>query len=409
MRPLVLLLRWGALGALLTAAPAMADPAPSFPELLARAESAPTTAQAEADVAAARARWLQAGAWNNPELSVTIENFGGPGPAQGGEQTQTTVSIGQTVELGGKRQARMTAAGAELTAAQARASLSRADYAARLAVAYAEAEAASRRVTLAADALDAAETDARAARLLVEAGKEAPLRGLQARAEADRVRADLAAARAAETTAFARLTALAGAQQPYDRIAVSLLDATPVGAPSAPQETAAIAAAAAERDAAEARLRSARAAAFPDVELSAGVRRYADSDGSAFVVGGSLPLPLFNRNQGGVAEARAGLNGAEARLRQAQLDAEADRRAAAAQAASAAARLTAARSSEQAAAEAYRLARIGYSAGRVPLLELSGARRALADAQGRTLDALLDRVKAEAELARLAGRTPYGS
>ena len=132
--------------------PARAEPAPSFAELLAQTAGAPTPMLSAAELDAARARRVQAGAWNNPELGVTVENFGGARPAQGGEQTQTTFSVGQTVELGGKRQARVAAAGADLTAAEAKATLSRADYAARLAVAYAAAEAASRRVGLAGEA-----------------------------------------------------------------------------------------------------------------------------------------------------------------------------------------------------------------------------------------------------------------
>ncbi|WP_394760724.1 TolC family protein [Phenylobacterium sp.] len=388
---------------------AHAEPAPAFPDLLAQSAGAPTPMASAAELDAARARRVQAGAWNNPELGVTVENFGGARPADGGEQTQTTFTIGQTVELGGKRQARVAAAGADLTAAEAKATLSRADYAARLALAYAEAEAASRRVGLAGDALEASETDARSAKLLVEAGKEAPLRSLQASAEADRARADLAAARSGQMVAFARLSALAGAQRPYDRIVVSLLDTPTPSAVTQPGSTAAVAAATAEREAATARLRSARASAFPDVKLSAGVRRYDQTDRSAFVAGVTLPLPIFNRNSGGVAEAQAELRGSEARLRQAELDAEADHRVAEAQSESASARLVAAQSSERAASEAYRLARTGYEAGRLPLLELTSARRALAEARGRTLDAELDRVKAEAELARLSGRTPFGT
>ena len=386
-----------------------AETTPAFPELLAEAAGAPTPMASAAALDAARARQAQARAWNNPELGFTVENFGGPGPNQGGEQTQTTLSVGQTFELGAKRQARMAAAGADVTAAEARGNLSRTDYAARLAISYAEAEAASRRVALVSDALAAAETDARATSLLVEAGKEAPLRSLQASAEADRSRAELAAAKAGETAAFARLTALAGAPRPFDRIAVSLLDAPALATPAQPDSTATLAAAAAERDAAGARLRAARASAFPDVKVSAGVRRYDQTDRSAFVAGVSVPLPLFNRNSGGIAEAQAELHSAEARLRQAQFDAEADRRVAEAQSESARARMVAAQSAERAATEAYRLARTGYDAGRLPLLELTSARRALAEARGRTLDAQLDRVKAEAELARLAGRTPFGT
>ena len=67
------------------------------------------------------------------------------------------------------------------------------------------------------------------------------------------------------------------------------------------------------------------------------------------------------------------------------------------------------RAGEAAAAEAYRLARIGYEAGRLPLLELTAARRALAAARLQTLEARLARVRALAEAARLAGKTPFGA
>jgi cobalt-zinc-cadmium efflux system outer membrane protein len=148
---------------------------------------------------------------------------------------------------------------------------------------------------------------------------------------------------------------------------------------------------------------------MPDVTVSAGVRRLQGDDSTAVVAGLSLPLPLFNRNRGATDAARAELTATEARLRQAEFDAAADLRTAQSQARSAVARAEAASAGEAAAAEAYRLARLGYEAGRLPLLELSNARRALAAARVRTIDARLARVRAEAEIARLTGRTPFGA
>ena len=162
-------------------------------------------------------------------------------------------------------------------------------------------------------------------------------------------------------------------------------------------------------DSAAAKVRVEQLQARPDLTVSAGVRRFAGDDATAMVAGASLPLPLFDRNRGNTAAARAELTAAEARLAQARLDAAADLAAARSQARSAGAQASAAAAGEAAAAEAYRLTRIGYEAGRLPLLELTAARRALAAARLQTLEARLARVRALAEAARLAGKPPFGA
>ena len=104
----------------------------------------------------------------------------------------------------------------------------------------------------------------------------------------------------------------------------------------------------------------------------------------------------------------AQLDAAEARLNAARLEAENGYRSATAQATAADARLAASAQSEAAADEAYRLARIGYDAGRTPLIELLTSRRNLTTAQAVTLEARAARINAEATLARLFGRIPFG-
>lgn len=388
---------------------ALAGPAPPFAALLAQARAeAPRLAAAEAEVAQAEGLARQAAVRPNPVLGLEVENFAGSGPYDGLDLAETTASVGQTLELGGKRSARIQAGRAAVTAAQARGSAARAEFAAQLAIAYAEAEAAAAKVTLAGETMAAAESDARTARELVDAGREAELRALQATAERDAAVAEREEARAARDAAFLRLSALAGVTEIYDSVGESLLN-RPVGsAPAGEAETPAVLAAQAEREAAAARVRVEARKAVPDVTVSAGLRRFAGDDATALVAGVSVPLPLFDRNRGATQAARAELTGAQARLRQAELDAGADLRAAQSQARSAAARVAAAGAGEAAASEAYRLAGLGYESGRVPLLELTNARRALAAARVRTLDARLAQVRAEADIARLTGRTPFG-
>jgi len=399
-----------AVAGLSSAGGALADPAPPYAALLAQARAnAPRLVETEADVAEARGLARQAAARPNPVLGVEVENVAGSGPYRGADRAEVTASVAQTLELGGKRAARSAAGRAGVTAALARGDLARSDFAAQLAVAYAEAEAGAAKLLQAEEGLSAAEADARVARELVDAGREAELRALQAAAEREGARAERDESQAARDTAFARLSALAGSSAVFDAVSESLLTRVASSSLGADAVTPAVAAARAARDAAAARARVEARRAMPDMVVSAGVRRLAGDDATAVVAGVSVPLPIFDRGRGAAQAAQAELAAAEARLRQAELDAVADLRAARSQARGAAARMAAATAAETAAAEAYRLARLGYEAGRLPLLELTSARRALAAARVRTLDARLAQVRAEAEIARLTGRTPFGA
>ena len=175
-----------------------------------------------------------------------------------------------------------------------------------------------------------------------------------------------------------------------------------------PPVTPAIAAALAEREAATRRVTVERTRAVPDVTASLGIRRLTGDNATVFVAGVSVPLPLFDKNRGNIATSTAQLDAADARLNAARLEAENGYRSAAAQATAADARLAASAQAEAAAEEAYRLARIGYDAGRTPLIELLTARRNLTTTQAVTLEARVARITTEAALARLFGRIPFG-
>ncbi len=392
-------------------APTMAQPAPPYLTLFQQAESlAPRLAESDANIRAAEGQTIQAAVRPNPNVGLEIEDVGGSGSFSGLSRSQTTLSVSEALEIGGQRSARIAAAGAGLNAARVQREQARTDFAYDLALAYANAELAGKLFDLATEGLARAREDERAARALVDAGREADLRSVQANAAATAVEADLESARAGFAEALVRLSGLIGTQS-YTSLSQSLLELAGNLRPPPPEPPnifPTVLAAQAVRNAVAQRVTVERTRATPDVTVALGFRHLEGDNANALVAGVSVPLPLFNNNRGAIATASAELAAADARLNAVRLNAEADWRAASAQAFAADRRLRATADAEAAANEAYRLARIGYDAGRSPLVELLSARRGLTEAQMRGLDARIARIRAEAILARLMGRIPFG-
>ncbi|AQR60553.1 transporter [Brevundimonas sp. LM2] len=389
--------------------PAWADPAPSFEALLERIGLTPTTVEAGALLDAAEARVRQARVRPNPELGLEAENAFGSGPFSGYDNAETTLSLTQDLELWGRRGARVEVARADAGTAGLRRDLATVEAGARLALVYAEAEAAQRRFLLAEEALTVTIADTRAALILVEEGREPLLRGIQGESEAAAARATLDEAEAERDAAFARLTAVAMLPTLVTSIDVSLIDRVPAAAGVTPDATPQVRVAEAERAAAESRIEVERIRARPDVRASVGFRRYEAEDATALTFGLSMPLPLFDRNRGNIDAAQADFRAADARLAGARQEAEADRNAATARLRASASRVSATDAGVTAAEEAYRLSRIGFEAGRISQLELRSSRAALIAARNAAVDARLARVRAEIDLARLQGRAPFGT
>jgi len=409
-RPLGAVLLGASIGVLVPSL-ALADPAPAYSDLLRQAEKSPRLMEAQANIGQAEGQARQARAWSNPNVSVNVENFGGSGPYSGNRNAETTTSIEQTIELGGKRDARIKAGQAGVEVSRAKANQTRADFAFDLAQSYADAEAADVRLQLAKDALALAEDDARVAQALVTSGKEADLRVVQARAGVEAARADVDEAQANRGSAFARLTAMVDSPIPFTSISESLLAHADRGEPIAPVDplnSPAYLVAQAERNEVARRVRVEQTRSAPDVTVSLGVRRLAGDDANALVGGVSLPFPVFDRNRGNISSVQSELQAADQRVNIARLDAQADIQSATGRLQAAFTRVKAAHDSEQTAQEAYRLTRVGYEAGKLPLSEVLIARRALTEARNQTLKARQDRLGAEAELARLRGVTPFG-
>ena len=391
------------------ASPVWADPAPAFEILLQQIGASPTTVEADALQDAAEARVRQARVRPNPTLALDVDSAFGSGPFEGFGNAETTLGVTQDLELWGRRGARIDAARAEAGTAALRRDLAVVDAAGRLALVYAEAEAAERRFRLAEEALSVILADARAALTLVEEGREPMVRALQGESEAATARASLDEAQAERDAAFARLTAIAMLPTPVTGIEASLIDQVPPASMVGDDATPVVRVAEAERDAAERRIAIERIQSRPDVSASVGMRRYEAEDATALTFGLSLTLPLFDQNRGNIDAAQAELRAAEARLMGARQEAQADRNAAKARLNASASRVSATDAGMTAAQEAYRLSRIGFDAGRISQLELRSSRAALISARNAAVDARLARVRAEIDLARLQGRAPFGA
>jgi len=396
---------------LLILAPCAATAQLSLAEVLGVIErNNPELAAARLQRPLAAADLRTARAYPNPELEI----MAGPWRSRvdSGSGWGNAIGIAQPLELPSVRTARVAAAEAGALAAE------EAIRAARAQIGFAGRGAfyeVLRRE-------EAAALAAQAARLLEEIRSrvEARVRAGEApRLELARAEAESLAAQAAQSTAALRLEEaratlrrIAGNALPAGFELVGLLPMPGTDDPLAVLQTAMIAshpalrAAQAERERALKRLEEERALRYPAPTLR--VFQAADPEMRQLMLGVSLPLPLWNRREGPIERARAGVELAQAgtEVQRAQLLRELD---------SAYARAGVARRqietyeagllrSAQAALDA---AQAAYRAGERSFIEVLDAQRTLRTVRADYMNARYDLQAARLELARLAGRDPF--
>lgn len=367
------------------------------------AARSPAVVAAEADVRAAEARIRQAGYRSNPELSFEVENVAGTGELRGLSRMETTVAVNQRLDLGGRRAARVNAARAELAVQRLRLAIARADLSQSVREQFARAVAARERLEQANETVERAQELARVTRILVDAGRDPPLRAVRARSALAQAQAEQVAAEADELAARSSLAALFGVSTPVGEVSGPALDLTP--RPITPQQSLEVQLADAERAAAEAALRQQLAERQLDPAVGVGVRHVRETGDFGVVAGFSMPLRIFDTNAGNVSAARAAIAAAEARRATALADTTARARNAIAAVEAAERRVEALEGSAlPEAAEALRLAVRSYEEGRASLLELLDAQDAYTAAQTALTQARLELALATAELGRLSAQ-----
>ncbi len=345
----------------------------------------------------------QAGAFRNPELAAGVED------TRSAKRT-TTTTLNIPLELGGKRAARVNAAQRSRDLAQVELTNAKAQVRSSTIAAYFAVLAAQERSKLAANSADLATSGAQAVAKRVAAGKVSPVDAMRAQVDQTNAQLEVTEAQAVLTTARHALAALWGDTEPRFASVAGDINAIPERAPLAElvgrlEEAPALLAARTEVERRKALVDVERSKAVPDVTLSFGAKRDNEMGRTQAIVGLSIPLPLFDRNQGAVHEANKRADKAEDELQAARLRVLAELQTAAVQLSIARISLQALRSTVLPAAQlAYDSASKGFDAGKFGFLDVIDPQRALLQARARYLSALNNAHQAATAIDRLLGR-----
>jgi cobalt-zinc-cadmium efflux system outer membrane protein len=362
----------------------------------------PDLSVARREVEAALGATQQAGVLPNPSLSMSVEDTR--------KTTRTTAyQLSQLIELGGKRSSRVKAA-------QLMEDLNRAQVQGRVVQIRASVRtgfwdllAAQSRMDLARQSEELAQAAVDAASKRVAAGKVSPVEETRARLALSGVGLETAQAQQDLVAAKSRLGAMLGiAPEQLPQPAGELR--APGQAPT-PSELTRYMTTAPEtvQSELEVKRRDAlveveRSRAVPDVTVGVGMQRNNEMGRNQTLLGVSIPLPVFDRNQGNLREAIARADQARDDARSRQMRLMTDVQVAAGQLETARRQVFLAEEKLLPdASRTYEAATQGFALGKFGFLDVLDAQRTLFQARSQHLKALSDAQKAAADLESLLG------
>jgi len=378
-------------------------PALRLDEALARAmQGHPELRAASMEREAAQGATRQAGALPNPELSALVEDTRP-------ETRTTTIQLNQPIELGGKRSARVNAA--QWAERQADT-----DFAARQAQVKAQVMAAFYGLAVAqerkrlAEELGMLATRAReVAAKRVMAGKVSPVEEIKAKVAEAQARSSAAGAQSEWRSARQQLASAMG----DNAVNVDQVDARIEPLPQLPPwtdvqarmaDSPALSKAQQEIQRRGALTALERARAMPDLTVNLGVKSDQQLGRDQPIMGVSLVLPLFDRNQGGLQEASRREDKAQAEWAALQATLSAQVMEAFEQLSSALAMAQTLRDDVlPGARQALDATTKGYEAGKFGFLDVLDAQRTLFEAETQALTATAQAFRADARLLELLG------
>lgn len=272
------------------------------------ANASPRLDVADRNIGMSEGRRQQAGALPNPTIGIEVDNFA-PGNAQSVGGAETTLMLSQLIELGGKRDARVSAALGDADAMRWEKEASRLELLSETTLAFVEAVSVQRRIQILDRQASTLEKLVPLMQRRVEAGASSPSEVTRTQTAVGMTRLERERARLAFSVARRELAGLMGRDTP-DFTSVSgdlgrLVRPAPLDAlikaiddnPQLMRWTAVRA----QRDG---ELLVARLKPIPDVTASLGWRYYSDTQQSAIRLGVSMPFPVLDQNRGGIREAQ---------------------------------------------------------------------------------------------------------
>lgn len=322
---------------------------------------------------------------------------------------ETTLQINQEFELGNKRDARISAAETLYSKAEAELEKKRSEIHANVIVAFYGVLAAQERLNLAKSSLEIANLALDAASKRVKAGKSSPVEETKSKIAESTARIELTQATSQLNSSRKLLTSLWGNSLPiFDHADGDVTVVPEVGGlnelSGMLQNAPAVKIAKLEINTREALTKIERSKSTPNVTLSAGIVNNQDLGLNQALIGLSLPIPVFDRNQGNLQEAVSRKYKAEDEL-------IALRNQLGVNLANQHERLIAARQAFESlrteilpsAQSAFYAANKGFTAGKFNFLDVLDAQRTLVQAKSQYIQALLEAHQAVAEIERILG------
>ncbi len=350
----------------------------------------------ESEISALNGAAIQAGLLPNPEIGTEVENFAGQGDMNGFDSAETTIYLSQLIETGFKRDKRHRIALSEKDLAVKDYEIARLDLMASASRAFIRVLSAQELYELDRALVQVAEKTAAVIDERVAAGKVSPVEKTRTMIELAAARNEALQAQRELNASREELSSYWGDKQVYFKRAAGDLEV--IREPQSPEELVKmldhspyISKWDSEIERKSAELELARAKAIPDISLSAGVRNFQETDYNAFVFGITVPIPVFDRNQGGVMEASARLESARYSRREATISLKS-------RLLSGLQRLRAAYSQASVlkrdimpqAQAAYQATEQGYKEGKFNLMQLLDAQRTLFNVKRQYIAALED-------------------
>jgi outer membrane protein, heavy metal efflux system len=282
-------------------------------DALARAVAAsPRLTAAERDVGIATGQRIQAGTLLNPELSYEQDDSFGSGKYRGTKSAETTLQISQAFEWFGKRDARVAAGQAGVEVAAIQRTAVRLEVLSETAIAFLNVLGAQRRIQILDEQVAAIDKLTPLLQRRVEAGASSPAETGRAEVASAFVKADRERVGATLASARRELAVLLGDTTPKFASVSGRLDATGrpprfqsvVAAIEANPQLVRWTAVYAQRNV---ELLIARLKPYPDVRLSAGWRHFNETNDDAVRLSLSVPIPVFDQNQGNILSAQENL------------------------------------------------------------------------------------------------------
>ena len=380
-------------------------PTLSLEQALARAAGIdPALPGVDARTRAGDAAVRQADVRPNPTLGLMVENL----PTLGGGgilgRTETTVSYEQRIELGGDRPARVDLARGESALVQAGAAIRRLDRLEQVQRAWAEALGSQADLEIARERLALAERFQSEVQRRVDMARDPLFAGARAEAELAQAQIDFDQAGIQARLSRATLARFWIGTSDFTLDPADFEDTSAARDIAGEAAEIDLAVLAAQRDVARARVRVEQARATPDATVSVGVRHFWDGQDLGLVVGGSIPLGRYDRNEAAIDRAR--FDGLAAEAAMAALREEREREIARLQVLLASRALEARRIADETLPQAERavvLVRDGFNRGGFTYNDVIAAQTALLATRARRVAILKQFHIDRARLDRLTG------